>query len=159
MALTKLMDFLNEKGVAYRLIRHSPAYTSQAIAEAAHVSGKRLAKVTMVKVDEHMAMAVLPATERVDTSLLARLAHAEEVQIASEREFSRLFPGCETGAMPPFGNLFGMPVFVSAGFGGIGHILFEAGTHRELLEMEYEDFIRLVEPRVGHFTHGDVAYP
>jgi Ala-tRNA(Pro) deacylase len=152
MSLREVEEFLREKNVKYRTVHHSQAFSSHEIAQAAHVPGRRLAKVTMVKVDGSLAMAVLPASEMVDVKALGKVLGGRKVAIAAEEDFADRFPGCEVGAMPPFGNLWGMPVYVSDGFTTTDAIAFEAGSHRELLEMPYGDFIRLVEPKVVHFA-------
>lgn len=152
MSLREVEKFLQGNEVKYRTVRHSPAYSSHEIAQAAHVPGRRLAKVTMVKLEDELAMAVLPASEMVDVEALARLAGVEKAELAHEEDFANRFPGCEVGAMPPFGNLWGIPVFVSDGFRATDDIAFEAGSHAELLEMPYVAFERLVNPRIGHFA-------
>lgn len=152
MSLKEVEKFLQDHEVKYRTVRHSPAFTSHEIAQAAQVPGRRLAKVTMVKLDGELAMAVLPATEMVDLRALRQVAGAKEARLAREDEFADRFPSCEVGAMPPFGNLWGIPVFVSDGFRPADDIAFEAGSHTELLEMPYVTFERLVTPRLGHFA-------
>lgn len=146
MPAQKLKDFLDENAVRYVSIQHSPAYTSQEIAESAHIRGKELAKTVMVKVGSDTAMAVLPASERVDTDLLAQSLGQSSVELATETEFGKLFPDCELGAMPPFGNLYGMKVFVSPHLAEDEEIAFNAGSHTELVRMTYKDFERLVSP-------------
>jgi Ala-tRNA(Pro) deacylase len=152
MSLREVEKFLQDHEVKYRRVSHSPAYTSQEIAHAAHVPGRRLAKVTMVELDGELAMAVLPASEMVDVDALKALSGAEAVRIAPEKTFADRFPGCEVGAMPPFGNLWDMAVFVSDGFRPADEIAFEAGSHAELIELPYVVFEQLVTPRVGHFA-------
>ena len=152
MPLTKLRDFLDERNIKYVIISHSPAYTAQGIAASAHVPGKELAKTVMVKVDGKMAMAVLPASYKVDFDLLKAATGASTVELAREEEFADAFPGCEVGAMPPFGNLYGMDVLVSESLAEDDEIAFNAGSHTELLRLEYEDFARLVAPKVLRFS-------
>ena len=113
MPVKKLKDFLDSQKVRYITARHSTAYTAQDIAASAHIPGKELAKTVMVKIDGQMAMAVLPASYRVDFDLLRHVSGATTVEMATEEEFKDLFPGCNVGAMPPFGNLYGMPVYVA----------------------------------------------
>ena len=133
MALSNLTDFLDSHRVLYTVITHSPAYTAQGIAGLTHISGKELAKTVMVKLDEKLVMAVLPANFHVDLAALKRALKAKTVLLASEEEFKDLFAGCETGAMPPFGNLYGLPVFADENLTGDKEIAFNAGTHRECL--------------------------
>ncbi len=154
MPVKKLTTFLDERKVKYVTIRHSPSYTAQEIAASAHIPGQELAKTVMVKLDGSMAMAVLPASHRVDFDQLRETAGAGSVELASEDEFREMFPGCELGAMPPFGNLYGMEVFVARGLAEDEEIAFSAGSHTELIKLAYKDFSRLVEPRVIEFAAG-----
>ncbi len=154
MPVKKLKEFLDSNQVKYVTISHSAAYTAQEIAASAHVPGKELAKTVMVKVDGQLAMAVLPASFKVDLQHLKDASGAKSVELANEREFRDMFPGCETGGMPPFGNLYGMEVFVSAKLAEDDEIAFNAGSHTELVKLAYEDFARLVKPKVVHFAAG-----
>ncbi len=148
MPVKKLKNFLDNENVKYVTIRHSRAYTVQRTAEYAHISGKDLAKTVMVKIDGEMAMAVLPAPEHVDLNLLKGAARAHTVELAREQEFKDLFPQCEIGAMPPFGNIYGMDVYVEEALTKDEMIAFKAGSHEELIELAYKDFERLVEPNI-----------
>ncbi len=152
MPASKLKEFLDSYGVKYITITHSLAYTAQGIAALAHIPGKELAKTVIVKLDEELAMAVLPASSQVDMAALQKAVGAGSVRLATEREFRDRFPDCETGAMPPFGNLFGMKVFVDEALTKDAEIAFNAGSHRELVRMSYTDFERLVAPRVLQFA-------
>ncbi len=156
MPVQKLKEFLDRENVRYVVIHHSPAFTAQEIAASAHVPGQELAKTVMVKVDGRMAMAVLPASFRVDMDLLRDALGAAEVQLASEREFKDMFPACEVGAMPPFGNLYDMDVYVSESLTEDEQIAFNAGSHTELIRMAYADFERLVQPKVIQLATSDV---
>jgi len=147
MPLTRLQELLDSEGVKYVAIRHSPAYTAQEIAASAHVAGEELAKTVVVKLDGKMAMVVMPAPKRVDLEVMRKEAGADTIELAEEEEFERLFPGCELGAMPPFGNLFNMPVFVDRSLGEHDEIAFNAGSHIELIRMPYTEFARLVRPQ------------
>ncbi len=149
MPVRKLKEFLDQNGVRYVSISHSPAFTAQEIAASAHVSGRELAKSVVVKLDGKLALAVVPATRRVDFGALARLSGAREIELASEGEFAESFPGCETGAMPPFGNLYGLEVYADEGLAQQRHIAFNAGSHTELMRLEWRDFERLVRPKMG----------
>ncbi len=157
MALTSLTEFLDGHNVAYVVISHSPAYTAQGVAGLAHIPGKELAKTVIVKLDGKLAMAVIPAKFHVDLALLKMAANAKTVALASEDEFKDRFPQCETGAMPPFGNLFSLDVFADDSLERDKEIAFNAGTHRELIRMAWEDFKRLVEPKVIRFAAGRSA--
>jgi Ala-tRNA(Pro) deacylase len=144
----RLKKFLDENGVLYVSILHSPAYTAQEIAESAHITGKDLAKTVIVKLDGELAMVVLPASYMIDLELLRGASEADKVELASEEEFRRRFPDAELGAMPPFGNLYEMDVYVAEVLAGDDNIAFNAGTHNELIRMKYADFEKLVEPEV-----------
>lgn len=152
MPIEKLKTFLDREGVKYVLITHSRAYTAQEAAASAHIPGKDVAKTVIVKLDGRMAMAVLPASFHVDLEHLAQVAGAERATIASEREFADHFPDCDTGAMPPFGNLYDMEVYVAESLAEDDEIAFAAGSHTELLRMSYRDFERLVKPKVLAFS-------
>jgi Ala-tRNA(Pro) deacylase len=152
MPAQKIREFLNQHGVKYATIIHSPAFTAQEIAASAHVPGKELAKTVMVELDGKMAMAVLPASQRVNLDELQELLGAEDVKLACEKEFADLFPGCEIGAMPPFGNLYNMDVYVTPSLAEDQFIAFNAGSHTELIRMSYADFSSLVKPRVVEFA-------
>jgi len=152
MPVEKLKKFLNENRVKYVSIKHSLAYTAQEIAASAHIHGKELAKSVIVKIDGEMAMAVLPANFRIDLNRLTQEVGGKKVELADEREFSERFPGCAPGAMPPFGNLYGMQVFVDPSLSEDEQIVFNAGSHTELIRLSYKDFVRLVKPRITHLA-------
>ena len=146
MSESRLKDFLDKEHIKYVTIGHSPAYTAQEIAAEAHIPGKELAKTVVVKIDGEMVMVVTPASEQVELDHLKQSLGASEVDLATESEFKDSFPDCETGAMPPFGNLYGMKVFVSQTLREDEQIAFNAGTHSELVRLPYTEFERLVEP-------------
>jgi Ala-tRNA(Pro) deacylase len=148
MPIKKLKEFLDSHQVKYVSITHSPAFTAQEIAAAAHVSGKQLAKTVIIKVDGRFAMAVLPANDQVHFSKLREVTGSQNIDLAAESEFKDKFSGCEVGAMPPFGNLYDMPVFVSSHLGKQNSILFNAGSHSELMQLAYSDYEGLVKPKV-----------
>ncbi len=155
MPLKKLKEFLDSNGVKYVTIGHSAAYTAQEIAASAHIPGKELAKTVIVELDGRLAMAVLPASLKVDFDRLQRVAGAKKAGLADEMQFADLFAGCEVGAMPPFGNLYGMDVYVSQQLAEDAEIAFNAGSHTELIRLAYADFERLVKPKVARIGHGE----
>jgi Ala-tRNA(Pro) deacylase len=157
MPVTKLRELLDREGVKYLTVSHSPAFTAQEIAASAHIPGKEIAKTVMVKLDGRMVMAVLPATARVDMDRLREVAGVREVELATEEEFKRLFLECETGAMPPFGNLYGFDVWADRELTEDEEIAFNAGSHAELIRMAYGDFERLVQPKLAVFTASAVT--
>ena len=156
MPVSRLKEFLDSHNIRYVTISHSPAYTAQGIAASAHVKGKELAKTVMIKIDGNMAMAVLPAPLKVDFDLLKSATGTDDVVLAGEEEFRDMFPGCEVGAMPPFGNLYGMDVYVAESLAEDDEIAFNAGSHTELIKLSYADFESLVQPTLGRFaSHHD----
>ena len=152
MPAQKLKKYLDEKHVEYMTIKHSPAYTAQRIAELTHIPGKEMAKTVIVKLDGEFAMTVLPASHRVDLDDLKKGVHADKVEMATESEFKDLFPDCEVGAMPPFGNLYDMKVYVAEKLTEDEEIAFNSGSHTELVKLSYKDFEKLVEPKVVRMT-------
>lgn len=152
MLLKKLKEFLDSNNVKYASISHSTAYTAQEIAASAHIPAKELAKTVMVKVDGKMAMAVLPGSYKVEFDKLKDVSGANNVELASEQEFKDMFPECEIGAMPPFGNLYGMNVYVSQSLAEDKNIVFNAGSHKELIRLSYNDFENLVHPQLAEFS-------
>lgn len=148
MPVAKLREFLDSNNVKYVTIGHSQAYTAQEIAASAHVPGQELAKTVMVKIDGKMAMVVLPASHKVVFARLQEALGTKDIELASEGEFKNAFPGCDVGAMPPFGNLYDMDVYVARSLTEDEEIAFNAGTHTELIKLGYKDFERLVQPSV-----------
>ncbi|HET6602616.1 MAG TPA: YbaK/EbsC family protein [Xanthomonadaceae bacterium] len=152
MTMRRLEEYLEQQNVPFRTIPHATAYTAQETAALAHIPGHEVAKTVMVKIDGELAMAVVPANRAVDLDRLREVTGAEQVELAGEREFKDRFPDCEPGAMPPFGNLFGMDVIASEDLAEDEEIAFNAGNHRELMQMSYRDFERLVNPHVAWIT-------
>ncbi|MEN6463548.1 MAG: YbaK/EbsC family protein [Syntrophaceae bacterium] len=152
MPVKKLKDFLNTYEIKYVSVAHSPAYTAQEIAARVHIKGRKLAKTVMVTVNGKMAMAVLPASYKVDFDYFRKEIGADHVDLASEEEFKGMFPDCEVGAMPPFGNLYGMDVFADQSLADDDEIAFSAGTHTELIKLPFIDYKRLVKPRIVRLT-------
>lgn len=132
-------------------IKHSPAYTAQEVAASSHIPGKELAKTVIVKINDEMAMVVLPALSQIDFDLLKDATMANTVKLAEEHEFKDMFQGCEIGAMPPFGNLYGMEVYVAESLTEEEEIAFNAGSHTELIKMAFKDFEQVVKPKVMAF--------
>jgi Ala-tRNA(Pro) deacylase len=154
MSLHRLREFLDSHDIRYVVISHSVAYTAQGIAALAHIPGKELAKTVVTKIDGRFVMAVVPASRHVDLALLRAATRSNTVELASEMEFQNKFPDCETGAMPPFGNLYDMAVFADENLSHDKEIAFNAGSHRELLRLAWEDFERLVKPTVVRLAAG-----
>jgi Ala-tRNA(Pro) deacylase len=154
MSASKLTEFLDSQHIRYSVIEHhTPVYTAQEIAATAHISGKQLAKTVMVKLDGKLAMAVLPASQRVHLNRLRELTGAQTIELARESEMKARFPDCQVGAMPPFGNLYDIPVYAAQNLSSEIEIAFCAGSHTELVQMAFDDFTRLVEPVVLDFAY------
>lgn len=148
MSLSKLKAYLDQENIKYISIIHSTAFTAQEIAQLAHIPGEEMAKTVIVKIDGKQAMVVLPAPDHIDLDLLKGATRARKVSLATELEFMPQFSECETGAMPPFGNLYDMEVYVEEALSNDKLIAFNACSHSELIKIEYEDFARLVKPKV-----------
>lgn len=159
MPVKKLKAFLDEANVKYLTISHSRAFTSQEVAASAHVLGREFAKTVMIKIDGEMAMAVLPASTHVDFDSLRGILGTKNVTLATEPEFMDRFQDCELGAMPPFGNLYGMPVFVADVLMQNMEIAFNAGSHTEIIRLSFSDYIRLVKPRILKFSWKAYSFP
>ena len=152
MPARTLKEYLDREGVRYVTIVHSPAYTAQEVAAMAHIPGKNVAKTVVVRADGKLALAVVPASYTVDFDMLQGAIGAEKVELAREEEFQGTFPDCELGAMPPFGNLYGMPVYVARSLAEDEDIAFNACSHHEMIKVPYKDFERLVQPHVITFS-------
>ena len=152
MPLTKIRKFLDKHNIKYTIIKHSSTYTAQEIAASAHISGKELAKTVMIKFDGKMAMAVLPASYKISFDDLKEVLGVEKVRLAYEQEFMDKFPDCEVGAMPPFGNLYGLEVYVAESLADDEEIVFNACSHTELIRMRYKNFEELVKPKRMKFS-------
>lgn len=148
----QLEQYLRERQVAYQIQHHPQAYTAQQIAECEHISGKKVAKSVVASADDNMVLLVLSASSRVDLDKVRELLSAQDVRLAHEDEFQKLFPGCELGAMPPFGNIYALPVYVERNLSKQETIVFPIGTHTETMSLKYADFARLVQPTVADFA-------
>lgn len=148
----RLQQWFREQGVTSELTQHPEAFTAQQVAASEHVSGYGVAKVVMAVADGMLVMLVLPAPYRVDLVRLKHVLDCGTVRLAREGEFATLFPDCELGAMPPFGNLYGVPVYVDATLTSDPRIVFNAGSHRETMTVAFGDFVRLARPQVAEFA-------
>jgi Ala-tRNA(Pro) deacylase len=153
MISTKLQTYLDQAGVRYDRHTHSTAYTSQSLAESVHAPGGEIVKSVILKADEGiLVMCVLSANDIANLDILRKKIHSQVLRLASESEFSDAFPTCQPGAMPPFGNLFSMPVYCESNLSGNREIEFNAGTHSETVRMAFADYERLVSPEMVHFA-------
>jgi len=148
MPVKRLKAFLDANGIGYEIIPHPTAYTSAALGAVTHTPGKEIAKTVVVTVDGVLAMVVVPGSKHVNLRALKSALGAREVAIAAEDEFAHVFPDCEVGAMPPFGTLYGLSVYVDEVLTHDHEIAFNAGTHRELMRLKYDDFAQLTQPEV-----------
>lgn len=148
MTKLSIKEFLDDNNVNYSIISHTPAYTAPEIAANCHISGKFLAKVVIIKIDGKFAMVVEPAHKKVNLKSFQETTNGKKIELASEYEFKDRFPDCELGAMPPFGNLYDMDVYVDETLTKDKQIAFNAGNHSELIKMSYSDFEKLVHPNI-----------
>ena len=153
MLSPRLHHFLDERHAPYETLNHPRTITAQDTANAAHIGNRHFAKTVMLKVDGKLAMLVMPAAYRADLTRLSRALGGRMVELADESEFKDAFPDCEVGAMPPFGNLYGMPVFVDSRLAGHDEIAFNAGTHTDAVRMPYKEFERLAQPELLWLAH------
>jgi Ala-tRNA(Pro) deacylase len=147
----KIIDFLEKNSVPYEIIKHPIAYSAQMTAHAAHVPGREMAKTVIVKINGKLTMVVTTANQKVNMRLLKNVFYTDDVELANESDFMDTFSDCELGAMPPFGNLYGMDEIVSEELAKDYEITFNAGTHTDLIKMKYKDFEKLVKPVVLNF--------
>lgn len=157
--LRQLEEFLGTHGTRHERIDHREAFTSQEEAAAAHISGWSWAKVVIVKEREGLAMAVLPACCAIDMDRLKGLIGRGEIELASVEEIIKTFPGCELGAIPPFGRLFRVPTFVEEALVDQREITMPAGDHRTAIRMRAADYLGLAEPRLGQFAVHEGTFP
>ncbi len=146
-----LKSYLDENKIHYTSMTHSLAYTAQAAAATMHIPGKELAKTVVLRGEDSTYLAVLPASHHVSLKKFAAVA-GKQVRMAIEQEFADLFPDCELGAMPPMGQLYGVPVYVDEALAADEEIVFNAGTHRDAIRMRFADFVRLAKPKVCAFA-------
>jgi Ala-tRNA(Pro) deacylase len=147
--MTDLVRYLNSNNVEFRVFEHDPAFSAHDVAALTRVPEGEMAKAIVVKIDEHYWMAVLRADQRIDQHLVKRIFGAKEVRLAHEEDLGMLFPDCQVGAMPPFGNLYGLPILVEEGLADDEEIVFYACTHTKAIRMKFKDFRRLAKPVIG----------
>ncbi len=152
MPVRPVTEFLDRNNVNYHSYNHPPAVTAQEVAQSAHIPGAQLAKTVIICGDGQLAMAVLPAHQRINGNALRNLMNVQELRLATEAEFRERFPQCETGGMPPLGNLYDMKVYMERSLLNDDWIAFNAGTHTEVIKMDSGVFKRLVKPVMGTFA-------
>jgi Ala-tRNA(Pro) deacylase len=148
----RLRELLARERAAFELVGHAEVYTAQERAASCHVSGHRLAKTVIVRDGDWVAMTVVPASAYVDLARLRQVTGRRDLGLANERDFARLFPDCDTGAMPPFGELYGLPVYLDRSLAEGSELVVEAGTHREELRIPTADYLRVARPVVDAFA-------
>ena len=148
----RIRMYLDSQNVPFEWLKHPEAFTAQEVAHALHLSGKRLAKTVVVQADSRMAMVLLPASHRLIMSELKGVLEAREVYLVSEEQLAATFPGCDLGAIPPLGDLFGMDVWVDRTIADQEEVVFNAGSHVDAVRMKYHDFAALSKPRIGRFS-------
>jgi len=148
----RILDYLDSQKVSYECVPHSQAFAAQEVAQTLHVSGKRFAKPVVLDADGRLQMAVLPASHRLDLHRLKAELDVKHLEIVAESDLEKFCPDCEVGAFPPFGNLYGMDVWVDRSLGRSEEIMFNAGSHTEAIRMKYSDYAKLVMPQVGDFA-------
>jgi Ala-tRNA(Pro) deacylase len=147
MPAQRLKNYLDRQGVRYITISHSMAFTAIEIAKSSHVPCKEMSKTLVLSIQDKPVMAVVPAVQKFDLSILRDAFATEQVELTPEDQFSILFPDCEVGAMPPFGNLYGMDTYVAESVTEQEYIAFNAGSHTEIIKMLYHDYENLVAPK------------
>jgi Ala-tRNA(Pro) deacylase len=148
----RIRDYLDSQDVPFEPLHHSQAFTGQEVAHSLHLSGKRLAKTLVLKADGKLLMAVIPACHRLNLQDLRGVVEISHLEMLPESELAKLFPDCELGAVPPFGSLYGLEVWVDRAVSDGEEVVFCAGTHEDCLRMKYSDFAKLVKPRLGRFS-------
>lgn len=151
--LGDIIEYLKKNGVYFELIEHAPAFSAHDVAVASHVQDKDLAKTLIVKAGDRFLMVVLPADHRLDEHLLESIVKAKRVHLAHEDELKPIFPDCELGAMPPFGNLYAVPVYMDKSLADDANIAFNACSHSKSIRLKMADYVRLVNPTVAEFSH------
>ena len=148
----RLEQYFRANSVPYQSMTHPPAYTAPEVAASQHVPGKQVAKVVMAMAGERLVMLVLPATAHVNFARLAEALQVPLALLAREEDFSALFADCMVGAMPPFGNLYDIPVYLDASLTDDPEIVFQAGTHTDTIKIRCSDYVKLVKPDVARFA-------
>lgn len=150
--LNRIKNYLDIEDVSYNIINHRPTFTAQETAEITETPTRNFAKTVIVRSHDKMIMFVLPACCKLNFKLLRKVVRRGDIRLAQESEFEYLFPDCETGAMPPLGNIYGLDVFVDETLTHDDNIVFNSGSHEELIELLYRDFARIVRPHVCHVS-------
>jgi Ala-tRNA(Pro) deacylase len=148
----RIRDYLDSQKAPCEWLPHPQAFTAQEVAHSLHVSGKRLAKTVILNADGRLVMAVLPASHRLIMPEMKAALEVRHLEMLPEGELAKIFPDCDLGAIPPFGNLYGIEVWVDRTVEESGELVFTAGTHVDAGRMKYSDYAELVKPHVGRFS-------
>ncbi len=153
MALVeRVARLLEQNEVQYQVLPHREAFTAQEVAQATHVAGRQFAKVVVLReARESYVMAVLPASQHLDLDRMRHQTGRQGLLFADEAEIVKLFPDCEPGAMPPFGRIYGLPMYLDGCFWKEEEFYFQAGNHREVVRVRFKDYERLARPIAGNF--------
>ncbi len=149
----RVTEFLDKSGVNYEVTEHKPAFTAQNLAAVAHEPGKYVAKPVIVRADDKYVMCVLSACHKIDLRALKKQLGAKSVELAEEKDMGEMFPDCELGAAPPFGNLYDLPTVIDKSLEKDDHITFQGGTHEKAIRMSMDDYRKLVAPKVLEFSY------
>jgi Ala-tRNA(Pro) deacylase len=147
-------NFLKDRGVAFEVLPHQPAYDAQHLAQSLHVPGCEVAKTVLLRANHRYGymVAVLPATRRIDLERLSRQLCGCELELASEAEIAEHCPDCEFGVLPPFGSQYAMTTVVDESLANDPEIVFEGNTHEEAIRMRFRDYMRVEEPLILAFA-------
>jgi len=152
----ELSDYLDSSGIDYEITEHPPVFTAQQMAAVEHEPGRFVAKPVIVRVDGEYMMCVLSACYKIDLGALKSQLGAESVELVDESEMGEMFPDCELGAEPPFGNLYDLPTIMDKALEKDDHITFQGGSHETAVRMLMADYRSLVEPKVLDFSYHTV---
>ena len=150
--ITDLLRYLQSNKIEFQVLEHDPAFSAHDVAAVAHIPESEMAKAVLIKIDEHHWMAVLRADQRINQQMIRRVFGAKNVQLAHEEDLGMLFPDCQIGAMPPFGNLYGLPVLLEECLADDEEIVFNACTHTKAIRMKFKDFRHLAKPVIAGFA-------
>lgn len=155
--LKDLIVYLERNVIPHEVIEHKPAFTAHTVATAVRVPDREIAKTLIARADDRFVMLVLPADHRLDDHAIRSVLGVRHASLAQEKDLGQIFPDCEVGAMPPFGNLYGLQVIVDTALADDAEIVFNACTHTHAVRMRTADYLRLVHPFVASISHAPQA--
>jgi Ala-tRNA(Pro) deacylase len=148
-----VQQYIEQRGIPFRMLNHQPTYAAQRLAQVMHVPGEEVAKAVLLRADDGFVLAVLSATRTVDLERVREIVGAASVDLASEPDCGSHFADCELGALPPFGSKYGMRTLVDRSLSEDEEIVFEGNTHHEAIRMKFRDYLELERPRLADFSH------